>query len=226
MKKIIISGCLILMLTMTGCAKNYEKYMTSIGETNQAIASTNLKAVEAQEEARGATMKTLTEAMLAAGKTSDSGDDILIALMTMKEMDRPINTQVTPLVPVEAPEKASDIIKSSTPIVLGGIIAGTASSLLRTLLSSVGDRVSVEAGGDVNDSGHIKKQSTTQKDISGDASTETCLDCDKEEAKEEVKEEKGTPPPTCGPTATQVKGTWWYDAAKGCSCDSHALGHC
>lgn len=125
---------LLLLLALGGCAN--DKYYSAVTAQNERILKQHNDAVARQERedaARHERLAKLDQAMIeAAGRTRDTTDDILVPLIiaqretfsTLVGAQKPVAPP--PLLAIEPPEKISDVIKSSTPLVLGagGIVAG------------------------------------------------------------------------------------------------------
>lgn len=138
MKKLLICVLVsIFALSISGCAdyKEYAKAQTTQNE--KAIKELEIK--EAKEQTRRndyklEVMSLSTNALIAASKTADKTDDVLVPILLMTISDKFImaealisqNDKMAQITPVEAPDSIGDTIQKSTGLLLGvgGIVLG------------------------------------------------------------------------------------------------------
>ena len=133
----------MLSLVLGGCA-DYGKYVDAVSAANKEIAAQNAAS-------KTATLQAMSQAMVAAGQTDDSGDDVAVAILFTQQLAQ----GGTPLMPMSAPEKMSVVISSLVPIAVAGVAGATVASVAR---NSGGSSTSYDNG-------------SKQVDVSGDGST-------------------------------------------------------
>jgi len=211
MKKSIkfIACALLASVFLFGCAD--KEYYNAIRAQNETIWKINSERAEreAQREKQheALMMQLITNGVVAASKTEDKTDDVLVPMLIMNMENQRImadalksrNTRTPQLQQIKAPDSIGDIIRKSTGAILGGMglyVNMKQSSDMRDVaiqgMSHAGTNTTVN--GDGNSTVLDSYKSGSQNSVVGDSNTSTYTGGDVattvEQAQQEATEEK------------------------------------
>ncbi len=204
----------VLPFILSSCAENYDKYSSNVRFRDVGVATQVSAAETSRYNAWVNAMKEL------ANSTNPNAAMGMMALA----MSKPAPVQV-PTQAIAAPASGPDYIRAFTPA--AGILAGAwlGGKVIDGLAAATGTVTNINAEGDVTNSGNVKKQTISQKDIGGNATVEGCLDCEKEKPDPDERiDSRGNE--KCTDDAIFGNGVWWVDKVNGCSCKSREEGRC
>lgn len=131
-KKILTTAlCFALILPMVGCGKDYSQYAQAVKEQNitrQLRMETERREREYAQRQHEAKMAKLTgDLVMAAGKTENPNDDMMVPLMVMMMEDKwamaqaaaAANAPKEQLAVIRPPDTIGDTIQKSTGAILG-----------------------------------------------------------------------------------------------------------
>ena len=251
MKKIIsiFVSCLVIPILLIGCA--YQgAYYSAIKEQNLRIAK--IQAEQKKERDKEQYLheekmaKLYQSSMVAASKTKEITDDVLIPILfanleTQRTLSKALssgNEQSINIQKIEKPDSFGDQVQKSASVILGvgsiglGIVQSHAMrdisvAGLNALAKSAGKRIEVSGNGNIVESYKNGTENTVSNSDNTNITGHSCPTCD-ENSEEEGKESGEFSLESCienPPGGYNSKGDplWTSD---GCSCDSHSKGHC
>ena len=234
--KIAMVGVVCAAVLVAGCASKETQlaYMDRMAARDAAVVASIDKQTAGNRVAHTSMMNGYTAAMLAATRTSDKSDDVILAFAWGVAVGTPVRVVTPTFATIQPPPTNLDYLKASIPLV------GLAMPLIYPLAYGWGDNNDgYENNYVVTDQGRVNVASQNPGSLNktgGDVITTTNPDNKSswlqgggvQGEQRGVGIEGEVNPVQCGGAQTPVygDGQWWANSVGGCSCDSRAQGSC